>query len=120
MPPVAFSPPKYGQDIWHLHARPGISFYDKELIGIASQERGLKEEHFEKADEKNASVFLEGFGGCAAFLQIKRIAENQHLPENKARFYFFLVQIPDSPLLLPSQLSLISVKLSLSSLKLYK
>jgi cytidylate kinase len=36
----------------------GISFYDKELIQIASQKSGLGKEYFEKADEKkHYSVF---------------------------------------------------------------
>jgi cytidylate kinase len=41
----------------------GISFYDKELIQIASQESGLGKEFFEKADEKKSySVFGSLFG----------------------------------------------------------
>jgi cytidylate kinase len=43
-----------------------ISFYDKELIQIASQESGLGKEFFEKFDEKNShSIFggLFGFRG---------------------------------------------------------
>jgi cytidylate kinase len=46
----------------------GISFYDKELIQIASQESGLGKEFFEQADEKvRHSIFgglldLRGFG----------------------------------------------------------
>jgi len=41
----------------------GISFYDKELIQIASQESGLGKEFFEQADEKkNYSVFGGLFG----------------------------------------------------------
>jgi cytidylate kinase len=51
-----------------LSARLGISFYDKELIRIASQESGLKEDVFEKADEKkHFSLFggLLGFRGSA-------------------------------------------------------
>ncbi|MFA6335057.1 MAG: cytidylate kinase-like family protein [Bacteroidales bacterium] len=35
-----------------LAAQLGISFYDKELIQIASQESGLGKEFFERADEK--------------------------------------------------------------------
>lgn len=41
----------------------GISFYDKELIQIASQESGLSKEFFEQADEKKSfSVFGGLFG----------------------------------------------------------
>lgn len=41
----------------------GISFYDKELIQLASQESGLGKEYFEKADEKKSySVFGSLFG----------------------------------------------------------
>ena len=41
-----------------LSARLGISFYDKELIRIASRESGLKEEFFERVDEqKHFSLF---------------------------------------------------------------
>ena len=35
-----------------MASRLGISFYDKELIRIASRESGLREEFFEKVDEK--------------------------------------------------------------------
>jgi len=41
----------------------GISFYDKELIRIASKESGLNERFFEKADEKKRfSLFWGLFG----------------------------------------------------------
>ncbi|HOO98603.1 MAG TPA: cytidylate kinase-like family protein [Bacteroidales bacterium] len=36
----------------------GISFYDKELIRIASRESGVGEEFFEKADEKKRFTFF--------------------------------------------------------------
>jgi len=46
-----------------LAAQLGISFYDKELIQIASQDSGLGKELFERADEKkNFSVFGGLFG----------------------------------------------------------
>jgi cytidylate kinase len=46
-----------------LAAQLGISFYDKELIQIASQESGLGKEYFEQADEKKSySVFGGLFG----------------------------------------------------------
>jgi len=41
----------------------GISFYDKELIRIASQKSGLKEEFFEKADEKKRFILFAGLFG---------------------------------------------------------
>ena len=41
----------------------GLSFYDKELINIASKESGLCEDVFEQADEKkNRSLFSNWFG----------------------------------------------------------
>ncbi|MDD5508143.1 MAG: cytidylate kinase-like family protein [Bacteroidales bacterium] len=46
-----------------LAGRLAISFYDKELIRLAAQESGLKEEFFEKADEKKRyPVFAAFFG----------------------------------------------------------
>jgi cytidylate kinase len=46
-----------------LASRLGISFYDKELIQIASQESGVGREFFEQADEKRLySVFGGLFG----------------------------------------------------------
>lgn len=46
-----------------LSARLGIAFYDKELIRIASQSSGLKEEFFERVDEqKHFSLFPGLFG----------------------------------------------------------
>ncbi len=38
-----------------------ISFYDKELINIASKESGLGKEFFEKFDEKSSHSFFGGF-----------------------------------------------------------
>jgi cytidylate kinase len=46
-----------------LSSRLGIPFYDKELIRIASQESGLKEEVFEKADEKKHFSLFGGLLG---------------------------------------------------------
>jgi cytidylate kinase len=46
-----------------LSTRLGISFYDKELIRIASQESGLKEEFFEQVDEKKRFSLLGGLLG---------------------------------------------------------
>lgn len=47
-----------------LASRLGISFYDKELINLASKESGLCEEFFEKADEKPSQTILGGFFGA--------------------------------------------------------
>jgi cytidylate kinase len=44
-----------------LSERLGISFYDKDLIRLASQESGIKEDVFEKVDEKKRFSFLGGF-----------------------------------------------------------
>lgn len=41
----------------------GFSFYDKELINIASRESGLGKEFFEQADEKSAHGIFGGFLG---------------------------------------------------------
>ena len=41
----------------------GISFYDKELIQIASKESGLGKEYFEKADEKQSHSIIGGLLG---------------------------------------------------------
>lgn len=46
-----------------LAAQLGISFYDKELIQIASQESGLGKEYFEQADEKKSYSFFGGLFG---------------------------------------------------------
>lgn len=41
----------------------GISFYDKELINLASKESGLCREFFEKADEKTSQSIIGGLFG---------------------------------------------------------
>lgn len=46
-----------------LAARLGIAFYDKELIGLASEESGLCREFFEKADEKASQGIIGGLFG---------------------------------------------------------
>lgn len=46
-----------------LATRMGISFYDKELIGIASKESGLGKEFFEQADEKTGHSIFTGILG---------------------------------------------------------
>lgn len=46
-----------------LASRLGISFYDKELINLASQESGLCKEFFEKADEQASQGIIGGLFG---------------------------------------------------------
>lgn len=46
-----------------LAAELGISYYDKELIELASQESGLCKEFFEKADEKTSQTLISGLFG---------------------------------------------------------
>ena len=46
-----------------LAARLGISFYDKELIQLASEESGLCREFFEKADERPSQGIVGGLFG---------------------------------------------------------
>ncbi|MFZ0281640.1 MAG: cytidylate kinase-like family protein, partial [Bacteroidales bacterium] len=46
-----------------VSARLGISFYDKELIRLAAKESGLKEEFFEKIDEKKRFSLFGGLLG---------------------------------------------------------
>ncbi len=46
-----------------LAERLGISFYDKELIAIASKESGLAKEFFEKADEQTGFPFASALFG---------------------------------------------------------
>lgn len=47
-----------------LASRLGISFYDKELINLASKESGLCKEVFEKADEAPSHTIMGGFFGA--------------------------------------------------------
>jgi cytidylate kinase len=51
-----------------LSARLGISFYDKELIRIASQESGIMENHFEDADEKKTYNLFGGLLDLRGFM----------------------------------------------------
>lgn len=46
-----------------LAVRLGISFYDKELISLASEESGLCREFFERADEKASQGIIGGLFG---------------------------------------------------------
>ena len=50
-----------------LAKRFGITFYDKELISLASKESGLCQEFFEKADEKNSGNLLQAFAAGFTF-----------------------------------------------------
>lgn len=53
-----------GRQIGRLLANQlGISFYDKQLIKIASQKSGLEKEFFEKHDEKSGRSFFGGLSG---------------------------------------------------------
>jgi cytidylate kinase len=61
-----------------LSARLDLSFYDKELIRIASQESGLKEDVFEKVDEKK---HFSLFGGILSF---------RGTPENEIYLNYYL------------------------------
>ena len=47
-----------------LATRLGISFYDKELINLSSEESGLCREFFEKADERAAQGIVGGLFGA--------------------------------------------------------
>ncbi len=51
-----------------LATRLGISFYDKELILIASQESGLGKEFFEQVDEKTSYSLIGGIFGTIGSL----------------------------------------------------
>lgn len=49
----------------------GISYYDKELIYIASKESGLGKEFFEKADEKRRIPIFGGLFGLKGSLSVE-------------------------------------------------
>lgn len=51
-----------------LSARLGIAFYDKELIRIASQQSGVKEEFFERVDEQKHFSLFPGILGLRTSL----------------------------------------------------
>lgn len=69
-----------------LAARLGIAFYDKELIGLASEESGLCREFFEKADEKASQGIIGGlFGMRFPFISEGAIPANNCL-SNDALF----------------------------------
>lgn len=51
-----------GQETGQLLAKElGIQYYDKELLKLAAQESGLRQELFEKADEKTSNSLLQAF-----------------------------------------------------------
>lgn len=54
----------------------GISFYDKELIQIASQESGLGKEFFEQVDEKTGPSFFGGLLGIYGSLEGENFTGN--------------------------------------------
>ena len=51
-----------------LAAHLGISFYDKELIQIASKESGLGKEYFERIDEKKRITIFGGLFGLRSHM----------------------------------------------------
>ncbi len=54
----------------------GISFYDKELINIASQKSGLDKEFFERADEKTRFNLLGDFLGWVSNPGVESYQDN--------------------------------------------
>lgn len=58
-----------------------ISYYDKELIELASQESGLCKEFFEKADEKASQGLIGGLFGHAFPFRHRRCNALLQLPE---------------------------------------
>ncbi len=59
-----------------LAAQLGISFYDKELIQIASQESGLGKEFFEQVDEKTSHSLFAGLLGIYGSLGGENYSNN--------------------------------------------
>jgi cytidylate kinase len=58
-----------GRDIGHkLAAQLNLSFFDKELIRIAAQESGIKEDIFEEADEKKTHSLFGGLLDLRGFI----------------------------------------------------
>ena len=56
--------------------RMGFSFYDKELINIASKESGLGREFFEKADEKTSFGIFGGLLGFRSSIIVDEFMNN--------------------------------------------
>lgn len=59
-----------------LASQLGISFYDKELIRIASQESGLGKEFFEQVDEKTSHSLFSGIIGMYGSLESENYSSN--------------------------------------------
>jgi cytidylate kinase len=67
-----------------MASRLGISFFDKELIRIASRESGLREEFFEKVDEKKHFSLFPGLFGMRSNVA-DELSSNYYL-SNEALF----------------------------------
>ncbi|HBK33364.1 MAG TPA: cytidylate kinase [Porphyromonadaceae bacterium] len=59
-----------------LSERLGISFYDKELIALASKQSGLSKEVFEEADEKKRFTLTGGFLGIKTSIMDEGFSNN--------------------------------------------
>jgi cytidylate kinase len=59
-----------------LARKMNFSFYDKELINLASKESGLGKEFFEKADEKSRFGILGGFFGLRTGISSDEFVNN--------------------------------------------
>ncbi len=64
----------------------GISFYDKELIQIASQESGLAKEFLEQLDEKKGQGFFRGMFGLRNSIMIDEYYFNDNDPSREMLF----------------------------------
>jgi cytidylate kinase len=64
----------------------GISFYDKELIQIASQESGLAKEFLEQLDEKKGQGFFRGMFGLRNSVMIDEYYFNDNYPSSEMLF----------------------------------
>jgi len=64
----------------------GISFYDKELIQIASQESGLAKEFLEQLDEKKGQGFFRGMFGLRNSIMIDEYYFNDNYPSSEMLF----------------------------------
>ena len=66
-----------------LAERMGLAFYDREILARAARESGIKDEFFEKADEKNnfmngiTTVFSSAFGTAGNFLSSESLFKFQ-------------------------------------------
>jgi len=64
----------------------GISFYDKELIQLASQESGLAKEFLEQLDEKKGQGFFRGMFGLRNSIMIDEYYFNDNYPSSEMLF----------------------------------